>query len=54
MTMIPEALVSCVPFKDTTKAQHNHFEVSKWDLPHLPPQFYSRGQRVPGSVVCAK
>lgn len=23
-------------FKDTTKAQYNHFEVSKWDLPHTP------------------
>ncbi len=43
--MIQQALVSDVPFKDTTKAQLNHFEVSEWDLPHLPPQFYSLGQR---------
>lgn len=43
--MIQQALVSSVPFKDTTKAQYNHFEVSKWDLPHLPSQFYSIGQR---------
>lgn len=45
MTTIQQALVSNAPFKDTTKAQYNDFEVSKWDLPHLPSQFYSMGQR---------
>lgn len=45
MTKIQQGLVSNTTFKDSTKDVYKHFEVSKWNLPHLPPQFYSMGQR---------
>ncbi|TNN42236.1 hypothetical protein EYF80_047576 [Liparis tanakae] len=43
--MIRRAAASDAPFKDTTIAQHNHSEVSKWELPPFPPRFYGAGRR---------